>query len=480
MPGWQARNTGLSATQMQMLCGITDPWWRNRNGGDPEACIFLTGHPGGMVRSTDSGKTWNDITPQTDPDNDWSDDPAPTATDLDYVALHGDIHNEGTFYALAEWQNDSDEWRGWILKTQDDGKHWTWGSSLQSYVGGNLVTNGTFDSDCSGWSPCGSHGVDWNSAHGGSCRMWFRALSDTYTGQTITIPTTGTYRLSATFYRNPAYTSPAQVRIPVANLRLSWANPEEGTKSADVSLSAGGKVLQIEATFFGSNILYGYFDDISLTLLNATSSEVRPLGIEVDSQDSSRIYVTVWDGTNLQLRVFNADMENQRSYGLGAASAAEVAAKTYYAMPFSPHLPGNADFGDYIFVYGRMAGSITHVAKSIDAGVSFSDVGNPAWDGASRVTRFGAGQYGSPDELRAFLTSPDEFWHAMGSNWQKQADLASEVLDASRGPETTTHPYVVAIKNEGIFYSDDPYQQWGKLDDQPPTPTSDGAIVWIV
>jgi hypothetical protein len=67
------------------------------------------------------------LTPNIDdPPNDAADSPAPTVADVTFKRLHGDIHTKDEFFFIVEWEPTANDWRGWIIKTADDGVVWTW------------------------------------------------------------------------------------------------------------------------------------------------------------------------------------------------------------------------------------------------------------------------------------------------------------------------------------------------------------------
>jgi hypothetical protein len=107
--------------------GCVDPYWTSRQGtSNPEAAILWSVGNGVIKRSLDAGRTWSDKTPVTNPPNTWSDGSAPSVADLSFIQILPDPWVVGRFIALAAWQNGSDQWRGWLLVTPDDGATWSW------------------------------------------------------------------------------------------------------------------------------------------------------------------------------------------------------------------------------------------------------------------------------------------------------------------------------------------------------------------
>jgi hypothetical protein len=82
-----------------------------------------------VVKSEDAGKTWQNLTQNiTDPPNTVGDSPAPTVADVTFKNISGDIHTKDEFYLIVEWEPTATDWRGWIIRTTDDGVNWTWGA----------------------------------------------------------------------------------------------------------------------------------------------------------------------------------------------------------------------------------------------------------------------------------------------------------------------------------------------------------------
>jgi hypothetical protein len=112
-----------------------DPFWTIRQDSFASIdAILLRCGVGFIKRSTDGGQNWTTITPSTDPPNSGSDSPAPTKTTVTYIQGEGSYITESEHVFIARWQNTSDEWRSWIVYTDDDGTTWTW----QALSGGGV------------------------------------------------------------------------------------------------------------------------------------------------------------------------------------------------------------------------------------------------------------------------------------------------------------------------------------------------------
>ncbi len=127
---WVERDAGLPALAVDNdNQGGWDPWWftpEKQNTSDPAFVILFRCQDGHIYRSVDCGVTWSEVTPVENPPNSWSDDPAPTVDDVIFIQRVDNIHVNGQHIFLAEWQNGLSRWRGWLLKTTDDGITWEW------------------------------------------------------------------------------------------------------------------------------------------------------------------------------------------------------------------------------------------------------------------------------------------------------------------------------------------------------------------
>lgn len=117
---WNNRDTGISQVQLPALFGGIDPWWwtpTKANSYNPDNAIFWRLGTGVIKRSTNAGKSsWDDVTPTG------------TSANLEFVGVVSDIFSNGTHYFIARENDGSGSYSGYILKTDDDGSTYSWGT----------------------------------------------------------------------------------------------------------------------------------------------------------------------------------------------------------------------------------------------------------------------------------------------------------------------------------------------------------------
>jgi hypothetical protein len=196
--------TSTDTNSMYMLGDQDGTTWSTRNsldikhfGKDPfyltkTANPYVTGAivwicaEGAIYRSTSAGSSPTDVTPSTNPPNDYGDSPAPTPTDLTYITYRGSYVNANEHVFLAIYRNGDDKWRTWVLHTNDDGTSWTW-ISLQSGASGGagwqetIVDNDVFDGSGVGYTHHpGPHPTDWIGGDIGAFNIQREATIKTY------------------------------------------------------------------------------------------------------------------------------------------------------------------------------------------------------------------------------------------------------------------------------------------------------------
>lgn len=115
---WTTRNTGLTGdwltvNDLDINYGIVV-------GGEPEVWIATNA---GLAYSRNGGATWSLIV-LDDPPNSWADAPAPTAQSVTYYKIAR--KNSAEFIVLVHYKNAGLVYRGYMLRTEDNGQLFTW------------------------------------------------------------------------------------------------------------------------------------------------------------------------------------------------------------------------------------------------------------------------------------------------------------------------------------------------------------------
>lgn len=380
---WTERNDTRTGSDDDDVQGGWDPWWFTKdkqNSSDPEQAILFAIGIGYIDRSIDCGQTWEDRTPIDDPPNSWSDSPAPTVADVTFIQRVDNIHANGQHIFLAEWQNGGGLWRGWILKTADDGLTWEWKTLYRAAqdvplsdcsivnVGGITIHGGSH-ADV-GITPDGSY---WDFETTGVNDYfevtWPVSIPSGTTiycyGQKVS-GVTGNFSLYNTPAANPDF---FEVLIAPA----AWAWRSFPTLATTGIMRMKRKNSDFHDCRWNMDAMYAALEG---------TSEIRPLWADVDSEDGSVLLLTVWEkvgavGSLVLQKRETADLSFVQSWGVGSGvSAAEVAAKTHIAHP---HMP----LGDKAlwFVFGRLermpgdeATVVRHVIKTPDGGTTWANV----------------------------------------------------------------------------------------------------------
>lgn len=72
--------------------------------------------------STNNGGSWNDVSPADDPPDDFTQSPAPTVADVDFIQVLGDDDEIIVIGGYSDGTIDG----GWFATTDDNGETWTW------------------------------------------------------------------------------------------------------------------------------------------------------------------------------------------------------------------------------------------------------------------------------------------------------------------------------------------------------------------
>lgn len=156
----------------------------------------------------------------------------------------------------------------------------------------------------------------------------------------------------------------------------------------------------------------------------------RPLAIDVDNEDGTRVWVTSWDDGTLYFKRKASDLSSGFVLSFGAATEAEVDGRTYFIVPYAPAFFGTADFGNQVYVYGRWdeTGTAKHIYKSTDGGSSFSDIGDASWT-TERVGAFWAEDTNTLYAITNEGSGNASLWESTdgGSSWSDISTPPAEV-----------------------------------------------------
>jgi hypothetical protein len=403
---WEERNTGLTTTDVEQLGW--DPWWfteYKKNTTNPlEAIIWVCEDGGQIFRDLNLGSSWTLKTPVTDPPNDWGDSPAPTVSDLLFVQRTDNIHQNKAHYFTAEWQNGFSEWRGWILYTLDDGATWAWvpldpvlGATEGNYVYPTSIgaTVGTVTGASNILGPPDGTFAEFAPQSG----LYFNFPAAFSWGGTNTMISGG----KKTGYGSECRVSPDGIFGGPGTFRWyrQGTDPDDGSFFTRIGNPdhPGYNTSLGFAKHWGFSNGTGWIDYVGVNKSLFSSADYRPIWMDVDSQDGSTLFLTVWKGDDtLELQVRSTtDFSLTSTVSLGACTEAQLGSD-YIAYPFTPTFNKSR-----VYVFGRMnspdgLGNPEHLIQSTDTGSSFSSVENGL--GASVLTNFRA--EGEADGARDF------------------------------------------------------------------------------
>lgn len=540
---WEERNAGLTSdgatgtNQLYFLDVIWDPWWNVKQGSyNPAQSILLGCGPGFIVRSENAGMSWMDVTPlDAEVPNPWGLDPAPTTADITIKQLHGDIHNQGTFFALADYHDGANVY-GWLGKTEDDFATFTWygtngvvvdddgwiypsvmkawygyqtpwsdpdnhfvctsgqGSAVGEADSGHLVMTYKSESLAAKSNYLTGLFFDFGAVITGEKQVWFKAyktgtLTDYFASQRWTASESlwNTAIATGAVTGWSGFTSPwySQGWLSPAGSSSAWYQVLLTRDNCDLRYFAVENVPRGGVWVLGSQ----YFLDTIRATGSFTQPEVRPIAMDVDTQDGSRLYLTVLNDDVVQLWTYSTStMTRVGIMNLGDATNEGLDDGTFGAVPRTPHFPEVADFGDIVWVFGRWteSGTAVHIRKSTDGGLSSVVVSDAAWT-TERVSAFD--QWGNGDELYAFLAAGSPALHRTtdgGTSWLKINDLPFscefEAMYRFYGGNTA---FIIGSNAEGAqmaAWQAYPYQGVWNNATGAVLPTAGGpitAIVWV-
>lgn len=221
--------------------------------------------------------------------------------------------------------------------------------------------------------------------------------------------------------------------------------------------------------------------------------EVRPLAMDIDTEDGSRVYLTLWSAGNkiyCQRRA-TSDLSVEGTTEVGSATEAEIADKTYFVVPRCPHVPAETGFGNWLWLFGRWNdGAVKHLAFSNNGGATLINKGSGSWDSNHRIGALDV--LGDGNTVYAFInhattprlwTTPDG-----GTTWQDLNSVPFNVeFDAlSRATWSEDEEFLIgnsAAAAQMAAWLGKPYtDDWEDATGDPGLPTEAGfisAIIWV-
>ncbi len=215
-----------------------------------------------------------------------------------------------------------------------------------------------------------------------------------------------------------------------------------------------------------------------------------PLGIDVDLESGSKVYVTTWDGDlggDLLLKEYNSSIALQNTYTIAdnTATIIDIGNRTFFLSPYTPPFFGTANLGDIIYIYGRWDdGAVKHLAKSTNGGAGFSNIGDSGVWGADWVGAFFADD---ANILYAFVNGGSPALYRSlnaGTNWTNLSVLPFDIdpHGVSKHPDGRI---LIANRINGaqmVAYADSAYSAWTNATGSPSFPTAGGgarSIIWV-
>jgi hypothetical protein len=235
-----------------------------------------------------------------------------------------------------------------------------------------------------------------------------------------------------------------------------------------------------------------YTDQITMQVTEgfSTASQVYGMSLTSDSETGESIYVTSWKDGSIYLERLNTSLVTQSSLIIGTATIGQITARTFFASVLSAAFFGSPILAETIYIYGRWTdGTVSHVAKSIDGGLTIIDIG----DSATWLTGW-VGGFLAVDANTLFALVNDGGSSALyrtidgGTIWTQLSLLPFEVDPGG----VSGHPdgrILISNRDAGgqtAAYAEAPdYSSWIDATGAPSFPAStpgngSNAIIWIV
>jgi hypothetical protein len=222
---------------------------------------------------------------------------------------------------------------------------------------------------------------------------------------------------------------------------------------------------------------------------HACVDEIRPISLAIDFETGRWLYMTTWEGEALYLRVYDTQVglvHPQRIVKLGNCTQAELDARTYWAAVRTLYDPTVADYGERIIIHGRWDdGTVRHIFRSLDGGVTMVDIGDSATWGARWA---GAAVWQSWDRILMCMNGAGDYLTGTsdgGTNWNDPTNTAIpfevELAMSMHNSADGSNPIVIGIRafGSGMQKQDSPYTgAWTNIDPGG-AGTDVGAAHWV-
>jgi hypothetical protein len=315
--------------------------------------------------------------------------------------------------------------------------------------------------------------------------------------------TTGSLIVAGTFFviaiRYTSGDTGVEVWINGSQVPLTASASGASTNAGAVNIYAMGRAGAAASSFFDGDIGRTLLDDSVLTdtqienlsawLQNYyfAAVEINILTEDIDLENGNTLYLTIWDGTSLVLenRQSGSFSTVNKFKTFGAATAAQIAARTFWIGCYCPPFFGTANLDDIVYAYGRWNdGTLRHISKSTDGGSSFTDIGDSATWTTGWVGAFFADD---ANTLYAFVNGASRALYRSlngGSSWTNLSSLPFDVdyEAVSKHPDGRILIANRAAGAQMVAYADSAYSSWTNATGSPSFPTGGGgarSIIWV-
>jgi len=305
--------------------------------------------------------------------------------------------------------------------------------------------------------------------------LWHQARSSGVGASIIQlISSGGVVELGAVAALTTTYTDYQRLFLEDPNTGAAWTvTALNALKCGQDSLIPGSASLTVPQVIVEIGYLAG-------TTVNLGS---RPLAIDLNDYNSVYLWVAIFNAGAFYLQRYDSySLVAAVEQAFGAASEAQVDARTYFIFPHAPAYFTLGDFSNYVYVCGRYdnAGTAEHIARSVDGGLTFTDIGDASWT----TERIGAMWTEDSNTIYVILNGSNRLWRTTngGAAWSNINSVPFDV--EHRALSRHANGRVLISRNVAgavaVSYLDSPYTgAWVDITDA--LPISDGklSVIWI-